>query len=413
MNNGFRAYDSLVEKISDAFSPRIVVAASKSASQSCHRNYLTPAELLNPFVTNLRVGNDRGEVEYYDETRFPAQARYRKVRLVDVEEWTPLDDGYLDSHFSHNLEKNKPNCAALQAFDLKLEKPKEFLKQYGWDTAVSTFSELLTSIGKEYECSWVNECWGVLIMVSASEDDLAGAVREVEKAYSSQLKAALGGDINERTHRIIMVLHDEKEAKRELHLSELDDKIDQFKRTYSRAIWKSLRINSFNMEQGSPEWRNLWTEEFIAFKRKIKAYETSDEKVDVNKPDLPRGQYISKTMWEVDYPNAIKDIFSNEISKKFEDTVRENARMALEKKKNIKKGFMGLSIFKKEEKAYHTSDGKYRLTDIEYAMKKFADSLMTLGMFGDALKEYIELLEQISKVRSLYLEIFRDNQCFK
>jgi hypothetical protein len=82
------------------------------------------------------------------------------------------------------------------------------------------------------------------------------------------------------------------------------------------------------------------------------------------------------------------------ILKKFEAKYIAYSFDLSEKKKNVKKGFLGL--FKKEEKII-MKDGKYVFTEVEKASKDFADLTFGLGLYEEAFKEYKYLHEEIKK----------------
>jgi len=92
-------------------------------------------------------------------------------------------------------------------------------------------------------------------------------------------------------------------------------------------------------------------------------------------------------------------IFINESVRKFMLKKIEKRYLFLkedlsEKKKNVKKGFLGL--FKKEEKV-QIIDGRYVFTEIEKAIKDLADLGFSLGLFDIAYKEYKNLYDEIKK----------------
>ena len=115
--------------------------------------------------------------------------------------------------------------------------------------------------------------------------------------------------------------------------------------------------------------------------------------IDSNSSSLDRGKYLTK-----EDSDNIK-IFLNECVRKFVLKRIEKRYLYLkedlaEKKKNVKKGFLGL--FKKEEKV-QIVDGKYVFTEIEKALKDLADLGFSLGLFEIAYKEYKNLYDEIKK----------------
>jgi hypothetical protein len=161
---------------------------------------------------------------------------------------------------------------------------------------------------------------------------------------------------------------------------------------YPKAYNKVLEINSGNgsiAERSKVKW-----DKYSYRKTHISSFELSDfEKVDCNSPDLERGKFINQddaSNIKLFLTKCVREFILKKLESKF---IRLNS-VVIEKKKTVKKGFLG--FFKKEEKIV-MKDGKYVFTDVEKSVKDFADMAFCMGIYDVAFKEYKYLHDELKK----------------
>ena len=402
----FRAYQRMTQVIEDTFSPKIVVVASENARQLCHMNYLTPAEFFTPFACNLNFKADtriEAPREFDGEICPTFQVQYRKLELIDIEEWQPMTEEYLETNFKDVLDKNKPKVQDLMKIthDDVLLRPRSMLNVYGWDEACNLTSEYLKTIAKEYEWVNFNECQAIMYVLSSEEQkELDVAIMDLDKKNLEVLTRILGEnpalDPKKQIIRLIAVLRP-KDSKQDTEA--VRNRIDKsLKRRYPDALIQTILVNDAG--DSSKRDVNFWRDELFAIKRKIKFYDLGGEKVKSDTPDLPRGEKMEGSGLDL-LKGPLIQLFSKQLPEKFKQQLTKQWQTVVSKKKTVKKGFMGLSMFKKEEKANFHLDGehkgKYLFTEVEKEVKRYGDMLLLFGMTELAKEEFAFVVENLGK----------------
>ena len=404
-NLSFDAYKLLVDQITNTFcNPKVLVVASDLAKTLCHMNHLTPAEFFTPFGRDPKMKPESGyqieqKSEFQSETLPYFTVKYSKVEFIDIEEWQPLSKETLQATFQNTLERNEPNIEnILQIKNEDVEsRPRRVLKVFGWDEACNFTSEYLKTMAKEYEWNNLNECQAILYVLSF-EDQLDKKIIELNQKYNKTFADATGENPLESKSKIIrlfVVLRSgEIDVVNNLDHEEADKRINQtIKNVYKAdAIW----ININDRDQKNPNVQNYWKDEYFNSKRVIKSYEYDGTKVASNTKNLQRGHLIDMNSLNVT-EGKLKVMFTSGLGAKLNSLAIKRWEMGFQYKKTVKKGFMGLTMFKKEEKAYFTKEGKYIFTDVEKEVKRLADLLMVCGMIELAKEEYLYIIENLSK----------------
>lgn len=401
----FGAYKKLTQKIEECFFPRIIVVASDKAKLLCNVNYLTPAEFFSPFVRDLdwskesRPGYNMQQ-EFQGEPIPNFVIEYKKIELIDVEEWQPMTEASLQHTFTDVLERNKPKISEimkLTPFEVT-SRPLSMLKTYGWEEACNFTSEYLKTMAKEYEFSNFNECQAVLYVLSSEDRQFANTIMELDRKHYDTLNKVFGeAPQDPKLIRLVVVLkpRDTKEDK-----EDLESRIsNELKKVYSSALTGTVAINS-KPDATVPD-SNLWKDEYCYKKRKLTTYHLGGENtVDSNKKGYPRGFRIDTS--DIKFMRStFHSMFVRSLSDKFKKLIMNLFENAANLKKTVNKGFLGISMFKKEERpSFHLQgelQGKYIFTPVEKAVKKYADHLLIFGMHETAKTEYLYVLENLSK----------------
>ena len=177
--------------------------------------------------------------------------------------------------FQNTLIKAQPKIQDIENFKLSKHIPwDQLMLLYGWETAKEVFSSFLQTIAKEYEFSNMNDCQAVLYVLSSEENNLVESANSVEKINSDKLKKTLGGELNENTIRIVIVIHDQTKNK-DMELQYIDEhKMSDFK---NQKKYSSKLIGT-GIEGKTPNrTENPWLKEFNSSKKYIKSYDSGVE----------------------------------------------------------------------------------------------------------------------------------------
>ena len=364
-------------------------------------NYLTPAEFLTPFARDLsfmsetRMASPVSDPSGSGEFSPVFSIQYRKVDLVDIEEWEPMTEDSLKTSFPDALDKNKPRIADILKINHSdvVNRPRTVLMNYGWSEACNFTSEYLKTMAKDYEWSNLNECQALLYVLS-SQDQLDKIITEMDRKYSDICLKALGESLVSTSISIIRLFVVLKTEDPEKDSADVDSLIKAHIKSLYNTKPADFAVNT--RTESSYTDCNLWKEEHIYIKKKIRSYDLGTDKVDSNQKNLPRGyQMDNKGLELIKY--QMKEMFVRYLPERFRLLIEKKWQQIQSEKRKVKKGFMGLSMFKKEEKAYFTREGKYVLTDVEKEVKKYADLLLVFGMVELAKEEYAYVVENLGK----------------
>lgn len=399
--------------IKNIFTPTIIVQASEAARNYCSSHLLTPAELLSPFIMPDKKASEMTDSYYErnDEAAFSESPKIEKIKLVDLEEWEIVSDKYVDFKFKTHLKRGAPNLQDIESLN-----PYDYdriLEHYGNTLGFEMLEAYLWSLSMEHDFASFNQCLGLIVLISDQED--ISILDKIIKKEDKRLKQALGKDIlTEREAPpplcIIMLRHN-----RDQNHKDLKSRI--IERSLNSSIVKVIDVadtseNSKDMTRSFNEKVNSESKwlKFIEPKKNINKFiQANGQEQPANlifDSKVQPGSNIS-SQEESGFKDAFNDI-GPEFIKKFSSNLKQLWAISAEKKKSIKKGFMGLGFFKKEDPISTDKDGKYLMLPAEAAIKKFADYCVRMGLFGLAVGEYIELLDSIKKVSYCYSEKHRN-----
>src|SRR3990167_1793821 len=383
-------YEKALLKMYDGISPRLLVVSSHRAKQLCNMNFLTPAEFLATYATKLRSEDDLKvfSVMKEDQAIFSNFSRNKRFRLVDLEEWKPVNDMILDLQMTRYMQQIEPKTEDIDRLDFSDGVPPNLLDAVHNELAYDMLAGTLRTLPKEHDLACFNECCGVVIMVDAKEyTDNLNLIKSIEDHYSSQINIAIGAN-NQINNAAGAVTFDRKFPRMVIFLNDKDlDTEDSeiesmlkitFRPDYQPSCFSYtvIRINGHrkNGEEPEHDFSSIWTPDMLYPKIETKFYTFPDtegvggqqkqvptKQMDVNSPGLRRGCRLNKSPGVDSYPRTIRTkIFTDAMSKILDNQLKNFKEIASEKKKGAKRSFMGISIgiFKKDDQPVLDSQGR-------------------------------------------------------
>lgn len=363
ISNEPKAYDILEDKLTNLIVPKVLVVSSKKAKMACGLNNLTPAEFLAPFVTNFKFLGVSGEYSV-EENNLNIPIKFPRVRMVDLEEWTPLDPETLESQFSLALKRMEPSSQDLEMSSVKDETVERVLSTYGWEINKQVFTHFLDSLYSEHEFRSLNLCSMVLYMVTTTEDQGEGVLEALIRENLKAIRTATGEDrIEKNVPMIVVLVHDALENKttKGIKRNVQNQSLNAVTEKYRDAGKLLININDTDGTESdiTESYGNPWNKEVFPIKRKLKSFENSEGvHVDLNAANLPRGKHISFALSST-YEKQMTEVFEKGIYMNMLNVFNGIREEAHNQKKIVKKGsFLGISLFKKEEKPIFGLDSK-------------------------------------------------------
>lgn len=398
----------LKDNISDVFRPLVVVQASKQANLSIHSNYMTPAEMFNTFnevslqkPVRMRVGEkERGVNEISDF----------KINFIDVEEIEILTEPICKKIIDHTINTTKPDIKLLENmdYDVSDQAQRQKFQQHG---DYSWFKKIISSYMNSIKAdlghgSMINKPIAILSIVSAHSPDPVEELKLLNQEHMAELKrvfASSANEIDKVIFRLTQILIDKRKPLK----VDLDKLYKGLKAQMQNAYIMQISINS---AEGDGETLAPWNKS-VYKKKRIMSYTLNEygEKVAVTNEicDKMRGTFFSQS--DI---NAIKDYITEDLLTKFlfKNLAEKQNIIDLdvtEKKKSIKRGIF--SFMRKDEKIIR-QDGKYVQTNVELAIKNYADLLFLCRFYDAAAQEYKllyqEIIKKCVKTGSIFLELY-------
>ena len=274
------------------------------------------------------------------------------------------------------------------------------LSQHSWEPFEKIWKLYLSTMEADEQGFILSKPIFLVSLVSTrDEGNFADLINELTSVQFKKLVEIFGVDqksFENSIYRLNIVIDDQRSNLESVSKS-LDTILGEIRTQYPKAFNKVIKINSGSGNQpDSLGWRF-----YLHQKLNTPAYLISQhEKVDSKSSNLKYGRYLTdQDMMQI--RDTVTNWIEVSVANAFHAKIINTSVQATEKKKTIKKGFMG--FFKKETKVV-VIDGKYQFTDVELSVKDYADYLFMIGNYDMAYKEYKILYDEI-KVNKFLVKI--------
>lgn len=391
------------EAIRDYFLPQVVVYASESAKKICHKNQLTPAEFLSPFFVLSKETIDRGfqMPRGNSENTLNESINIERIKTIDFEEWAVYEEKTFAERLNFYIKRGTPNEDIIDGLDMS--NLNDVIQTYNRSAMKEMFKAYLNSLGGEHEFTFFNNCQGLVVLTSKKDNQIK-IIEELIKNHHLRLTQMLGRDVKQLSdlknvplsniiifdHATCLTPKDAKKQEAEkqnsatkdphnpyndqgrLHneISKQESEMDQTTKNLTETFqnkngnkWFSILDETFNSSglESVTETRTFTTQSIahqqttgnINFDAHLQdkihttTFHLEDGHVPANDTSYERGTSLSQNSRQsiIDALNTVQNYFFE----KFTSTMQSLWLKSVEKKKLIKKGFFGMSLFKKEE----------------------------------------------------------------